>query len=208
MFAGQVVWRSPRAAAGGLMRKFLLVLFLTALWCNAAQAGAQDKLPAAFDLAEFLARYESGLKPLERLYVELANENLPLRDEAGLPLARRHTEDRRQALSELLRTVHELALAPQDLFWATKLFSQSEALTDDLFDLSQVAYDNNREELGKQLSELVRVMDHHNALIESYALRVVAEKQERLRQLEKENQELRQKLQELTEQSKGVSHSP
>jgi IS1 family transposase len=45
-------------------------------------------------------------------------------------------------------------------------------------------------------------------LIESYAFRVVAEKQERLRQLEKENQELRQKLQELTEQSKGVSHSP
>ncbi len=185
------------------MRKSLFVLLLVALGCNAPWAGAQNKGSAAFDVGEFLTRYESSLKRLDQLYGELANENLPVRDEAGQPLARRHIEDRRQALNDLVTTVHQLAANPQDLVSATKLLVQSETLADDLFDLSQVAYDNNREELGRQLADLLRIMDHHNALIESYALNVAAEKETRLRELEKENQELRQKLREAAEPVKS-----
>ena len=185
------------------MRKSLLVLFLVTLGCNPSWVGAQNKGSAAFDVGEFLTRYESSLKPLDQLYGELANENLPLRDEAGQPLTRRHIEDRREALKDLVTIVHALAANPQDLVSATKLLVQSETLADDLFDLSQVAYDSNREELGRQLADLLRVMDHHNALIESYALNVAAEKEARLRELEKENQELRQKLSEATEPVKS-----
>jgi hypothetical protein len=185
------------------MRKSLFVFLLLALGWNASWAEAQNKGPAAFDLSEFLKRHESSLKQLDQLYGELANENLPLRDEAGQSLTRRHIEDRRQALNDLISTVHQLAANPQDMVSATKLLVQSEMLADDLFDLSQVAYDNNREELGRQLADFRSVMDHHNALIESYALNLAAEKETRLRELEKQNQELRLKLREVTEPGKS-----
>lgn len=184
------------------MRKCLLVFLLVALGCNAPRAEAQDKNPAAFDLGEFLQRHESGLRQLDRLYGELANENLPMRDEAGQPLTRRPIEDRRQALNELVTTVQQLAANPQDMVSATKFLVQSEALADDLFALSQIAYDNNREELGRQLADHLRLMDRHNALIESYALDLAAEKETRLRELEKQNQELRLKLREATQSVK------
>jgi len=185
------------------MRKSLFVPLLVALGCNASWAGAQNKVPAAFDVDEFLTRHESSLKQLDQLYSEVANENLPVRDETGQPLARRPIEDRRQALSDLIATVHHLAANPQDMVSATRLLVQSETLADDLFDLSQVAYDNNREELGRQLADFLSVMDHHNALIESYALNLAAEKETRLRELEKQNQELRLKLREVTEPGKS-----
>jgi hypothetical protein len=169
------------------MRKCLFVFLLVALGWNALWAKAQDKGPAAFDLSEFLKRHESSLKQLDQLYGELANENLPMRDEAGQPLTRRPIEDRRQALNELVTTLHQLAANPQDMVSATKLLVQSEALADDLFDLSQVAHDNNREELGRQLADHLRLMDRHSALIESYALDLAAEKETRLRELEKQN---------------------
>ena len=185
------------------MRKSLFVPLLVALGCNASWAGVQNKVPAAFDVDEFLTRHESSLKQLDQLYGELANENLPVRDETGQPLARRPIEDRRQALSDLIATVHQLAANPQDMVSATRLLVQSETLADDLFDLSQVAYDNNREELGRQLADFLSVMDRHNALIESYALNLAAEKETRLRELEKQNQELRLKLREVTEPGKS-----
>jgi hypothetical protein len=195
--------RSEGAATEAPMRKSLFVFLLVALGWNASWAEAQNKGPATFDLSEFLKRHESSLKQLGQLYGELANENLPMRDETGQPLARRPIEDRQQALNGLVTTVHQLAANPQDMVSATKLLVQSEALADDLYDLIQVAYDNNREELGRQLAELLRVMDRHNALIESYALNLAAEKETRLRELEKENQELRLKLREATEPVKS-----
>jgi hypothetical protein len=181
------------------MRKSLLVFLLAALSCNASPAEAQDRRVASFDIDEFLARYKDGLRPLDQLYGELANESLPMRDEGGQSLARRHIEDRRQALSDLRATVQQLATSPQDLVLATKLFVQSEALTDDLFDLSQVAYDNNREELGRGFLDLLKIMDHHNGLIESYVVGLAAQKEARLLELEKENQELRAKLRQVPE---------
>jgi hypothetical protein len=125
-----------------------------------------------------------------------------MHDEAGQPLARRQLEDRQQALSNLHATVNQLAARPDDLVYATRLFVQSESLADDLFGLSQVAYDNNREELGRQFTEVLRIMDRHNTLLESYLLRLAAAKEVRLRELEKENEELRQKLREVAAPAK------
>ena len=161
--------------------------------------GAQEITVPPPSLPEFLRRYSQGLQPLDKLYVELKDEDFPMLDERSQPLARRRIEDRQKVLDELRKSVRELASAPQDVVLAIRLFLQGESLADDLFDLSQIAYDNNREELGKQFAGLVSTTDHHNALLESYVLDLAAGTQERLRILENENAELRKKLREAAE---------
>lgn len=168
---------------------FFLCLIMPIPW----SLRAQDTGSPPTDLPEFLARYEDSLNVLELAYDELAVESLPLRNEWGQPLARRRIDDRRQALEELRKTIRRLRLSPQDLVLSTRLLIQSETLVDDLFDLSQIAYDSNSEELGKRLSGLMRTADHHNGIVESYALSVAEKQQARLRELQEENQSLRQR---------------
>ena len=62
------------------------------------------------------------------------------------------------------------------------------------FDLSQAAYDDDREELAKRLHDLETVIGRHRAWTESYLLSLAADRQARLEKLEKENAELRKKL--------------
>ena len=159
---------------------------------------AQETSPGAFDLPAFLARYESGLEPLGKIYDELANQDQPLGNEAAPSLSRRNIEDRQRALSDLLQDLRQLSSTPEDAVVATRLFIQTETLDDDLFDLSQIAYYHDREELGKRLSELQAVMHERVEQLESFILRLAAEKQARLEALEKENQGLREKIQELS----------
>lgn len=177
--------------------------------------GAQGAKAPPRDLREFLARYSQGLQPLDKLYRELKDEDFSMLDERNQPLARRRIEDRQRALDDLRKSVRELASEPQDLVLAIRLFLQSESLADDLFDLSQIAYDNNREELGKQFADLVGTTDHHNGLLEAYVLDLAAGWQERIRILEYENEELRKKLREAAEKPRtkasrlaGVAGSP
>jgi hypothetical protein len=59
-----------------------------------------------------------------------------------------------------------------------------------------VAYDNDREELGNRLSNLQITMEDNKELLADYLLVLAAEKQTRLQQLEKEVDELHQKLKE------------
>jgi uncharacterized coiled-coil protein SlyX len=64
-----------------------------------------------------------------------------------------------------------------------------------------VAYDNDREELGKRLSALQITMEENKELLADYLLALAAEKQNRLQQLEKEVDELHGKLKESTKQA-------
>jgi uncharacterized coiled-coil protein SlyX len=160
---------------------------------------AQQKLAAA-NLSDFLAKYDTNFGPLETVFKELNHEDLPLRDEAGQPLARRPIEDRLAALSPLRQTARQFAAKPEDLVLATTIVIQTESLADDLFDLSQVAYDNDREELGNRLSTLEITMEQNKQLLADYLLTLAAEKQDRLQQLEKEVDELHRKLKEGTTQ--------
>ena len=155
----------------------------------------QQKLTAT-NLPDFLARYDTNFGPLEAAFKDLTNENLPLTDEAGQPLARRPLADRLLALTNLRQTARQLAAKPEDLVLATTLVIRTESLADDLFDLSQVAYDNDREELGNRLSNLQTTMEENKQLLADYLLALAAEKQNRLQQLEKEVDELHQKLKE------------
>jgi hypothetical protein len=168
---------------------FLILLLMQSPWPLWGQDAAA--LPA--DLHEFLTRYEDSLELLDPAYDELAVESLPLRNEWGQPLARRRIDDRQRALEDLRKTIRQLRVDPLDLVLTTRLLIKSETLVDDLFDLSQTAYDNNSEELGKRLADLMRTADRHNGIVESYALHLATRHQARLRELQKENQRLQQK---------------
>jgi hypothetical protein len=148
------------------------------------------------NLPEFVARYEDGLRWVERAYAGFAADPLPLRDEWDQPRTRRPVEDRRLMLLGLRQGLQEFSESPHDLPRALRLLLRGEALADDLFDLSQVAYDHEREELGRRLREVERIVEHHNAQLESLILADAGRNQKRLEELEKENGELRKALAE------------
>ncbi len=172
-----------------------VVIFLAILLApSSASPGETPQKPLTADsLPQFLTNYERNLIPLEGAYGEMENDPLPLRDEEGQPFGHRPLEDRRRALGELRDTLHKLSAKPGDLRLALHLFFQTEDLTDDLYDLSQIAYDNDREELGRQLSDIMATLDHDRSEIENYALALADESQARVEELEKRNQELEAK---------------
>jgi hypothetical protein len=182
------------------MKRALIPFFMASVAIFPATLLPQQKLTAT-NLPEFLARYDTNFGPLEAVLSDLMNENLPLTDEAGRPLARRPLADRLLAVSSLRRTARELASRPEDLVLAVTLVIRTGSLADDLFDLSQVAFDNDREELGKRLSALQITMEENKELLADYLLALAAEKQNRLHQLEKEVDELHRKLKESTKQA-------
>lgn len=94
------------------------------------------------------------------------------------------------------QTARQLALKPEDLVLAATLVIRTESLADDLFDLSQVAFDNESEELGNRLSTLQITMEENKEMLADYLLALAAQKQNRLQQLEKEVDELHRKLKE------------
>jgi len=177
------------------MKRALILLCMASLAIFPATLRPQEKLTAT-NLPAFLARYDTNFGPLEAAFNDLKSENLPLTDEAGQPLARRPLTDRLLALTNLRQTARQLAAKPEDLVLASTLVIRTESLADDLFDLSQVAYDNDREELGNRLSTLQVTMEDNKELLADYLLALAAEKQNRLQQLEKEVDELHQKLKE------------
>ncbi len=185
------------------MQQTPLLHLLVAFFLFPPGLPAQESKLTSSSLPEFLARYEESLNPLDGVYAELEVENLPLRDETGQPVGRRPINDHRKALADLRQTLRQLAATPQDLVFVTTVFVQTEALADDLFDLSQVAYDNDREELAKRLADLLTGVDQSKERIESYALSLAAEMQERIHKLEDENRDLQQKLKEAMAHSKA-----
>jgi hypothetical protein len=187
---------SPGLQIRGLevnMKRALIPLFMFSAMILPTTLVSQQKLTAA-NLPDFLARFDTNFGPLQEVFKDLTNENLPLTDEAGQPLARRPLADRLVALTNLRQTARQLAAKPEDLVLAATLVIRTESLADDLFDLSQVAYDNDREELGSRLSNLQITMEENKELLADYLLALAAEKQTRLQQLEKEVDELHQKL--------------
>ena len=193
--AGRGEFCTPRIAdiEEGAMRKTLFVM-TTLILCLSPAWGAEKTTLTAESMPEFVARYQKLLGPLDAIYGNLESENMPLRDESAQPIGHHPLENRRQALSELRDTLGKLGADPRNLTLVTTFFIQSEALSDDLYDLTQIAYDNDREELGKQLSDLGARLDGQRDAIESYALALAQEKEDRIKQLEDENSSLRQEL--------------
>jgi len=160
---------------------------------SALRAQTSPKPLTADTLPRYLTNYERNLIPLEGAYGQMENDPMPLYDQQGQPLGHRPLEDRRQLLANLRETLHKLSAKPGDLRLALRLFFQTDDLTDDLYELSQFAYDNDREELGKQLSDIMNTLDRDRAVLENYALGLAEESEARLEELEKRNQELEAK---------------
>jgi hypothetical protein len=179
------------------MRKALLLpAFLVCILCP-ARLSAQEALTAA-NLSGFLTRFDQNFSFVEEAYTDLANEKLPLRDTQGQPLARRPIEDRHRVISSLRQVSREVAANPRSLVLVAEIVFQTEELVDDLFDLAQIAYDNDREELGRRLAVVQTTMQQNKYLLASYLLSLAAEKEERLKRLEKENAELQLRIKPAT----------
>ncbi len=72
-----------------------------------------------------------------------------------------------------------------------KFLNHTERLADDVYDVSQIAYDNDREEMGKQLTDLLSTLDRDQDQIEAYAVKLAAAEQHRIQSLEQENRHLK-----------------
>ena len=177
------------------MKRALIPLFMASIAIFPTTLLAQQKLTFT-NLPDFLARYDTNFGPLEVVYKDLANEDLPLTDETGQPLARRPFADRLLAVTNLRQSARQFAANPGDLVLACTVVIRTEILADDLFDLAQVALDNDREELGNRLSTFHITMEENKDMLADYLLALAAEKQNRLQQLEKEVDELHRKLKE------------
>jgi hypothetical protein len=162
----------------------------------AANAGAKTA-PALTrsELPQFLASYEQSLGPIDAAYADLMDKPWPIRDDSGKRVGRREIKDRRKIVADLRKTAKELAARPDDLVLALTLFDQTEKLGDNLYDLSQIAYDNDLEEPATRLTEFLVTVDHNQDLIEGYVFHLAKEKQKEVQQLHREDQEMRQKLQ-------------
>src|SRR5208283_1684938 len=102
------------------MKRALIPLFMASIGIFPTTLLPQQKL-TAINLPDFLARYDTNFGPLEAVFRDLANENLPLTDETGQPLARRPFADRLLAATNLRQTARQLAQKPEDLVLATTL---------------------------------------------------------------------------------------
>jgi hypothetical protein len=179
------------------MRKALLLPTFLVCILSPARLSAQEALTAA-NLPDFLTRFDQNFSFVEEAYIDLANEKLPLHDMQGQLLARRPIEDRRRLISALRRVSREVAANPQSLVLVAKIVFQTEELADDLFDLAQIAYDNDREDLDRRLAVAQTTMQQNKDLLANYLLSLAAEKEERLKKLEKENTELQLRIKAAT----------
>lgn len=147
------------------------------------------------NLPQFLTGYEQSLEPIDAAYADLMNQPWPMRDDSGQRVGRREITNRRKIVADLRETAKELAASPEDLVLALTLLDRTEKLGDDLYDLSQIAYDNDREEPAMRLTELLSTVNDNQDLIEGYVFKLAKEKEKQRLELRRENRELREKLQ-------------
>jgi len=170
----------------------ICVVLLSSVAANAGIDDAREAL-AASNLPQFIARYEQSLKPIDAAYANLSDEPFPMRDDSGRTVGRREIKDRRKIVADLRATARALAARPEDLVLALTLYDLTEKLGDDLYDLSQIAYDNDLEEPATQLTELLATVNHNQDLIEGYVFNLARDREKQLRQLREEKQETSQK---------------
>jgi predicted ribosome quality control (RQC) complex YloA/Tae2 family protein len=180
------------------MRKSFLLLAAVVLVCSPRLMAQEDNLTAESVTAQ-LDRYEATLQPLDSLLDDLESENLQMNNDSGAPQEHRPIQNRRQALQELRQTIQTLRAQPEDLKGVVTLLVQSEALSDELFDLVQVAYDNDREELGRRISEVVTAIDAQQESVQALTMALADQKEARIKKLEEENETLRKQLKQARE---------
>ncbi len=168
----------------------LAALLLPVLCGSAQNPGSEAKQLTAATLPQFLTQHQKTLSVVAEAFSELEKQKLPLFDESGHPLGRRKIADRTKEILELRADTERLSAKPDDLVLVMTFFNHTERLADEVYDFSQIAYDNDQEELGNQLAELLGTLDRAQDRIQAYALNLAAAKQQRIEALERENRNL------------------
>jgi hypothetical protein len=196
----QILWKTRVARCAAIA--------LLAAGCGFAQTTATEpeQLTSA-TLPQFLAEYEKTLTSVAAAFSDLEKQKLPLFDESGRPLGRRNIQDRSKELVELRTDIERLRAKPGDLVLIMTFFNDNERLADEVYDLSQIAYDNDQEELGKQLADLLASLDRDQDRIQAYALKVAATKEQRIEALEQENRDLQDRSKKSGGVRSGAAHS-
>jgi len=154
----------------------LLGCFLVAV---SSPVRAESFTPAK--LRQFLSQYEKSLDSVASGYDQILNQTLPLRGPVGNVIGRIPFERRRARLGKLRKTIRKLETRPDDLVLALTLQNQTEALLDDVENISQIAFDNDYEEAGMQLSRLQIPLGHDEQIIERYTYQLARTAQMNLR---------------------------
>lgn len=162
-----------------------LALLFIVICCVWSGRGEQIEELTASNLPGFLVKFKQDINQVDAAFKQLSDAKLALFDETGHPLGRRKIKDRRQTLVDLQKTLKDFEKRPRDLVITMTLSDQTEELADEVYDLSQIAYDNDREELGMDLATLLGSFNHDADLIEAYALKLATQNEQQLRQLQK-----------------------
>jgi hypothetical protein len=164
---------------------------LAVLWacCGSFGIGAGGSIQnlTASNLPEFLVQFRRDLRQTNLDLIHLSRAKIPLLDEAGHPLGRRRITDRRQTFIDLERTSSDFERQPRDLVVAMTLAKQTEELADEVYDLAQIAYDNDSEELAMEFTTLLKALNDDSDLLQAYTLRLAAQKEHELRQLRRKS---------------------
>jgi hypothetical protein len=190
---------NPEGAGGSLSAAkemtmriiFLLVLLAIPSFLFAGQGEALT----AKNLPEFLSQYGKQLDTADSAYADLISSQTPLHDESGKTVTVESLQDRRKALTQFHTTAQQLAADPQNLVLTARTMVQMESLTDDLANLAQICYDNGEEDLGDRLAQIHDSIEKEKHQMGSYLLKRADDSEEHIRELERQNRELRQKLQ-------------
>jgi hypothetical protein len=175
-------------------------------WDGQSEPQTETRELTAASLPKFLNDYSKTVGAVAEIFNQLEKENLPLLDPSGHALGRRTIKDRSKELLEVRGDIDRLAAKPDDLVLTMKFLARTERLADDVYDLSQIAYDNDREELGKRFTDLLSALDRDQDQIEAYALTLAAAKQHRIQVLEQENRQLRPQSRKSDHTDAGPQH--
>lgn len=171
--------------------KTAIALLLFIILCTAgpaSQTGAAqtgiDKLTPS-NLPSFLKTFHDDVEQVNEAFEHLSHTSKPMFDAKEETLGRRKIKDRQQTVADLKNTLDDFERRPDNLVVTMTLSAQTEELADELYDLTEIAYDNDQEETALDLTRLLGDFNNDAGLIQAYALNLASQKEERLRKLEK-----------------------
>ncbi|MGH9351393.1 MAG: hypothetical protein ACRD2G_04410 [Terriglobia bacterium] len=172
------------------MMKPAITLLLFAILCAAtAGFGAQaeiDELTAS-NLPAFLKTFAGDVNQVNEAFEHMSKTKPPMFDAKGQALGRRKIKDRQQTVVDLKKTLQDFKQRPDNLVITMTLSAQTEELADEIYDLTEIAYDNDQEETALQLTGLLGNFNDDSSLIQAYALGLAAQKEQRLSQIEEKH---------------------
>lgn len=137
------------------------------------------------NLPSFLKTFNADVNQVNEVFEHLARASMPMFDAKGQTLGRRKIKDRQQTVVDLKKTLDDFERRPDNLVVTMTLSAQTEELADELYDLTEIAYDNDQEETALDLTRLLGDFNDDAGLIQAYALNLAAEKEGKLSRLEK-----------------------